>query len=227
MSAPATALPRSTRRRATDAPPPSGTPRKRRASAGRGQTRERIVAAAERLFAEQGFSHVSMPSIGAASGVTAGAIYKHFDSKAALFFEVVRRTVEAAPLPEAGEAWADGTGLPALVAAYTTRRLKRLRQLAVEMHYASARDPNVRRFLRRSLETQIGGLADALAPRDGRRRAQARAAGDPELMAPMIFVVIMGLMHMETLLPQLVDDEAWRRFVESRVAALLTGSPPP
>ena len=88
------------------------------------------------------------------------------------------------------------------------------------MHYASARDPNVRRFLRRSLETQIGGLADALA-QSHRGRASARTMANPELMAPMIFIVIMGLMHMETLLPQLVDDETWRRFVESRVAALL------
>ena len=221
MPARATAPPRSTRRpRATDAPQPAAPPRKRGTSAGSGSTRERILAAAERLFAEQGFSLVSMPAIATASGITAGAIYKHFDSKAALFFEVVRRTVEAAPLPEAGEAWADGTGLPALVGAYTTRRLKRLRQLAVEMHYASARDPNVRRFLRRSLETQIGGLADALA-QSHRGRASARTMANPELMAPMIFIVIMGLMHMETLLPQLVDDETWRRFVESRVAALI------
>jgi AcrR family transcriptional regulator len=202
-------------------------PRMRRKSAVRGSTRERILAAAERLFAEQGFSLVSMPSIGAASGVTAGAIYKHFDSKAALFFEVVRRTVETAPLPEAGEAWADGAGLPALVGAYTTRRLKRLRQLAVEMHYASARDPSVRRLLRRSLEGQIGGLADSLA-QARRGRAAPRGAGNPELMAPMIFVVIMGLMHMETLLPHLVDDDAWRDFVESRIAAMLSvDSPPP
>ena len=216
--------PRSTRRpRATDAPQPAAAPRNRRKPAGRSSTRERILAAAERLFAEQGFSLVSMPAIAAASGITAGAIYKHFDSKAALFFEVVRRTVEAAPLPEAGEPWADGTGLPALVAAYTTRRLRRLRQLAVEMHYASARDPNVRRFLRRSLETQIGGLADALA-RSHRGRAPPHAAANPELMAPMVFVVIMGLMHMETLLPQLVDDAAWRDFVESRVAALLNSA---
>jgi hypothetical protein len=108
--------------------------------------------------------------------------------------------------------------LPALIGAYTTRRLKRLRQLAVEMHYASARDPNVRRFLRRSLETQIGGLADALARS---HRGARTTTPNPELMAPMVFVVIMGLMHMETLLPQLVDDAAWRRFVEARVAALL------
>src|SRR5271170_585848 len=64
-------------------------------------TRERILTAAERLFAEHGFSSVSMPRIAKASGITAGAIYKHFDSKSDLFFEVVRRAVQSAPAPVA------------------------------------------------------------------------------------------------------------------------------
>src|SRR5271156_4035307 len=89
-------------------------------------TRERILAAAEGLFASRGFDGVTMPAIAEASGITAGAIYKHFTGKAALFFEVVRRAVEAAP------ASADGGSLPEMVASYTTRRLKRVRQMAVE-----------------------------------------------------------------------------------------------
>ena len=60
-------------------------------------TRDRILRAAERLFAERGFSSVSMPAIAEASGITAGAIYKHFDSKSDLFFEVVQRTVQSTP----------------------------------------------------------------------------------------------------------------------------------
>src|SRR5690349_23523927 len=65
-----------------------------------GSTRDRILAAAQTLFARHGFAGVSMPSIAKASGITAGAIYKHFESKDDLFFEVVSRTVRSAPLPE-------------------------------------------------------------------------------------------------------------------------------
>src|SRR5579871_6565096 len=83
-------------------------------------TRARIVAAAERLFAERGYGDVSMPEIARASGVTAGAIYKHFEGKADLFFEVVRRAVVSTPgAPSAISA--DARGLASLVGRYTAR----------------------------------------------------------------------------------------------------------
>src|SRR5579864_851652 len=50
-------------------------------------TRERILAAAARLFAENGFEGSAMPAIAKASGITAGAIYKHFKSKGELLLE--------------------------------------------------------------------------------------------------------------------------------------------
>jgi AcrR family transcriptional regulator len=58
-------------------------------------TRERILSAAQRLFAERGYERVSMPAIAKDAGITAGAIYKHFGSKAELFFVVVRQAVLA------------------------------------------------------------------------------------------------------------------------------------
>src|SRR2546428_5484321 len=50
-------------------------------------TRERILSAAAQLFAEHGFASTSMPAIAALSGITAGAIYRHFKSKAELLLE--------------------------------------------------------------------------------------------------------------------------------------------
>jgi AcrR family transcriptional regulator len=61
-------------------------------------TRERILSAAARLFAEHGFAGASMPAIADLSGITAGAIYRHFTSKAELLLEVVKRALEALPL---------------------------------------------------------------------------------------------------------------------------------
>ena len=106
-------------------------------------TRERILASAERLFAERGFDGVTMPMIAQASGITAGAIYKHFEGKADLFFQVVRAAVEAAPVT-AGETPLPISALPAMVASYTERRLKRVRQMAIEMHAASTKDAQMR-----------------------------------------------------------------------------------
>jgi AcrR family transcriptional regulator len=176
-------------------------------------TRERILAAAEGLFASHGFDGVTMPAIAEASGITAGAIYKHFTGKAELFFEVVRRAVEATP-PSA-----DNGSLSETVASYTTRRLKRVRQMAVEVHYAAARSPGVRRLLRGSLDRQIGQISDGVA--QAQRAGVLAADADPEFVATAVMAFIMGLMHLETIAPQLIGDARWRDFVRDRAKAIL------
>jgi AcrR family transcriptional regulator len=199
---------------------PAATRRTPRRTAAGAATRERILAAAERLFAERGYTGVSMPAIAAAAGITAGAIYKHFESKEQLFFTIVRRAVEATPTTTAADGLAGAPALAAIVAAYTTRRLKRVRQLAVEIHYAAAQDPQVRRLLRSSVDYEIGDMT--------LRIGEAQAAGEidpsinPQLTATVVMSLIMGLMHAETLTPQLVGDAAWRDFIAATVERLLT-----
>lgn len=58
---------------------------------GAGDTRERILDAAERLFAEHGFSGTSMRMITGLARVNLGAVNYHFGSKEALTQEVFRR----------------------------------------------------------------------------------------------------------------------------------------
>jgi AcrR family transcriptional regulator len=58
------------------------------------QTRQRIIEAAARLFARTGFHGTSMADLAAATGLTKGAFYSHFDSKDALFFAVVQAVQE-------------------------------------------------------------------------------------------------------------------------------------
>ncbi len=181
-------------------------------------TRERILKAAEQLFAEHGFDSVSMPGIAEASGITAGAIYKHFDGKADLFFEVVRRVVQSAPVAT-GEAAPIAPLLSSIAAMYTTPKLKRLRQLAVEIHYASVKHPRVGRLLRQSLDRTTLEISNGVA--GAQRAGELDPALDPELLASAVMAFIMGLMHMETLLPNLVGDPRWHDFVAGRVAALI------
>jgi len=68
-------------------------------------TRDRIVEAALRLFAERGTTAVSMRELADAAGVTVPGLYYHFASKADLISEVYRargfgRAPEEFPLPE-------------------------------------------------------------------------------------------------------------------------------
>ena len=201
------------------AAPAAAKPRAPRRTSGGAATRERILTSAERLFAERGFSGVSMPAIAAAAGITAGAIYKHFQSKEQLFFLIVRRAVEATPTTQEGEGLAGPAAMARIVAAYTTRRLKRVRQLAVEIHYAAAQDPQVRRLLRSSVDSEIGGMAAQLAA--AQAMGEIDAGIDPQLTAAAIMTLVMGLMHAETLTPQLVGDSAWQGFIEGIVERLL------
>lgn len=52
-------------------------------------TRERIVTAARRLFAEKGFDGATTAAIARAAGVAEGSIYRHFASKEDLFLTCV------------------------------------------------------------------------------------------------------------------------------------------
>jgi len=184
-------------------------------------TRERIVAAAERLFAERGFAGTSMPLLAKACGISAGAIYRHFDSKEALFFEVVRRAVESARSSGADEVGGAARSIAEVVATYTLRRVKLLRQMAVEMHYAASKDDKVRRLLRQSVDREIGVIAAALT--EAQRVGEMDSSLDPGLMAAAVMTFIMGLMHMETLTPRLVGDVVWHDFVRDRVASMMRG----
>jgi AcrR family transcriptional regulator len=57
-------------------------------TARRAQTREGILRTAHAVFLERGFHGATLDEIAAAAGVTKGAVYSNFDSKADLFLAV-------------------------------------------------------------------------------------------------------------------------------------------
>ena len=58
-------------------------------------TRARVLDAAERLFAEQGYEATSTDEILEASGISRGALYHHFATKQAVFEAVFERVSDA------------------------------------------------------------------------------------------------------------------------------------
>ena len=56
-----------------------------------GDTKERILETALDLFARKGYEAVSVSDIAGALGLTKGALYRHFESKRAIFDGILRR----------------------------------------------------------------------------------------------------------------------------------------
>jgi AcrR family transcriptional regulator len=77
----------------------------------RGETRERIIASARKLFNRHGLTGVSIDDVMAGAGLTRGGFYNYFDSKEELYAEAI--TVFARTFP--AESWqqcAIGNPLP-------------------------------------------------------------------------------------------------------------------
>ncbi len=92
-------------------------------------TRERLVDAARHLVEEGGYAAASVQAVADGAGVSAGALYRHFSSKAELFVEVFRDAAkrDLAAVDEAAAAGGCIARLEAAVASHARRALRRRR----------------------------------------------------------------------------------------------------
>jgi AcrR family transcriptional regulator len=126
-----------------------------------GTTRERLVQAARQLLEEGGYGAASVQAIADRAGVSAGALYRHFSSKAELFVEVFRDAAKR-DLSVVDDAAATGScieRLDAAVVAHARHALRR-RRLAWALLYEPV-DPLVdaeRLVYRREYCRRMAGL---------------------------------------------------------------------
>jgi len=52
-------------------------------------------------------------------------------------------------------------------------------------------------------------------------RAKLDPKLDLEFAARLFCIFVMGLLHMDTLVPNLIGDKSWRDFMHERIAALI------
>ena len=135
----------------------------------RGSRRARIVVAAAQLFAADGYPAAGMDQIGAAAGITGPAIYRHFDSKAAILAAVFDGIIDAVTARPA-ELPADPpptVELLALVEVYAAAVAARRRLMAVfvrEVHHLPAEHGAKLADRQRTLVRQWRGLLAAIHP---------------------------------------------------------------
>jgi AcrR family transcriptional regulator len=186
----------------------------------RRSTRDRILDAAEQLFARRGFDATSVDAIAARANLTAGALYRHFRAKGELLLDVMRRALAA--LPIARHMRADrgrAELLPDMVALYMAPAARRLRRIVIELHTVASRDPRVARLVR-DFSKRVAQDTRARIEA-GRHEGQLLPLHDPDLAARLLMVIIAGLAHVDTLYPGLLDNAEWQNLVEQVIADLL------
>jgi AcrR family transcriptional regulator len=126
-----------------------------------------ILHEAARLFAERGYSGVSLEDLGAAVGVSGPAVYRHFENKQALLGAILVRVSER--LRAGGRAVVDAGGTPeeqlrAIIAFHVDFALADADVIRVQdRDLASLREEDrhtVRRLQREYVELWIDILAD-------------------------------------------------------------------
>ena len=91
----------------------------------REQTRDDLIAAADRLFVVGGFHATSLDQIAAEAGYTKGAVYSNFAAKEDLFFAVYERRAAAAERRLAELLQGDAAAALDRISADTTGRVNR------------------------------------------------------------------------------------------------------
>jgi AcrR family transcriptional regulator len=189
------------------------------------ETRERLLRAAADVFAAQGFDGTRVAGIAAAAGVSNGALYAHFDSKADLLVDALR-THGRGLLADvfATEPDVPITDLLVLIGRRLARRRDARGYLTVEALVAARRDEDVARPMR----DYVGERADWLAGL--MRAAQADGEVDPALSPDALahFCLLLAV-GSALITPDLhaVSEEEWAALLTRVVAALAPAAPAP
>src|SRR5688500_13800412 len=176
-------------------------------------TKERLLNAAERLFAARGFAGTSLREVTASAGVNVAAIHYHFGSKEELLRAVLSRIVEpvnrerlemlnqavaaAAPAPASVEA---------ILEAFLAPDLRIIRDLgergAVITRFMGRSYTEPSELVRRMIQEQFGEL--------GSRFHQALCRAVPDVPPDELFWRLMAVVAVITnMLAVQRDEESW------------------
>ena len=187
------------------------------------RTRERLLQAAFREVYRFGFQSAAIDTILAATNVTKGALYHHFESKEALGHAIIEEIVAKFPrdrwlIPlQQNEGKDPIDALIGIVRAIPARPsdIKRgcaLVNLSQEM---SPLDENFRKRLERIFRSWQQGIAVAL--RRGQSQGMVRRDLDPEETANFLIAMVEGY---EVLAKNAQDPEVWDSGIKNIAAWL-------
>ncbi|MBO0822516.1 MAG: TetR/AcrR family transcriptional regulator [Actinobacteria bacterium] len=182
------------------------------------QTRERLLRAAADVFAQRGYDGTRVADIAAAAGVSNGALYAHFGSKAELLVAALRAHGRRR-LADLFAADPDQsvTELLLVIGRSLPKRRRARDNLVVEGLVSARRDADVAGPMRDYMSERADWLADLI------RVAQAAGEIDENLSADALahFCLLLA-MGSELVTADLhnVNGEAWSELLGRIVAAL-------
>jgi len=187
------------------------------------ETRSRLIEAASRSFAENGYDGTRIAEIAREAGLSSGAIYAHYESKTELLLASLqaRSKGEIAGLVRS-EMQADL--LSTVVALGSTLDVPDATDsgLLIEAIVASRRDTELKALLAEGMEGRQQFLADLIrvAQQDG----QVASSLSPEVAARFLLMVRLGAKLLGLLeLPPLERDD-WGSFIEGLVRVMRPGT---
>jgi AcrR family transcriptional regulator len=182
------------------------------------ETRDRLLRSAADAFARHGYDGTRVADIAAAAGVSNGALYAHFASKADLLVAALRAHGRQL-LTELFAADPDRsiTELLLVIGRSLPRRQDRCGNLAIEGLAAARRDQNVARPMRHYVEERADWIADVI--RAAQADGEIDAALSPVALAHFCLLLVIGS-GLVTADLHAVTDEDWNTLL-GRIAVAL------
>jgi AcrR family transcriptional regulator len=186
-------------------------PRRKTREESRTENDVRLLEAGRKVFLARGFHGASLEQVSAAAGLTKGAVYARFDSKADLFFALLERHVAERVEEIRAATLVLKTPHDAALAAgrQWLERASRHRGwalLTTEFRVVAARDPALLRRYRTLHQRLESGLAEVFA--EVHHRAGTAPAIEPRRWARLALGIGNGLL-LERWVEEDDEDAAW------------------
>lgn len=187
----------------------------------RGEVRDRILDAASKVFASEGFAGATIDAIGQAAGFTKGAVYSNFESKDELFLALVDREFElrgeqiAIALDSSGGDTAAAAREVSRSVLHSVREHSDYYVLLVEYWLRAQRDPLLRERLigrRRAAADQALHIVESTdaVPSD-RRLAD---------VAQLVVTLNLGVAMEEVLRPGSIDPDLLAQLITALLESI-------
>lgn len=172
------------------------------------ETRHRLIRAAVRVFAERGYEGARIADIAREAGLSSGAIYSHYRSKAELLTDAIRShgADELSQLLD-GNAVASIPDVLIALGESLERRSRAQGSLLAEAMVAARRDPEVAEVMAQGVGEREAFFAGLI--RHAQRRGDIAGEVAPDAVARLCFTIALGSMVLRALDLPRTDEADW------------------